>query len=518
MALDSVHPKYSEFKEDWVTMRDLYKGERAVKAKGETYLPPTKGMRLDGMESGKPGREAYDAYKLRAVFHDYVKEGVEAYIGLMWQKTPTIELPATMEALRDKATAYGEPLELLLRRINEEQLVTGRLGLLLDLPVNPDPTNPMPYIAMYVAESIRNWDDGEADEGEARLNLVVLDESGFRRSTDFEWVSQTKYRILQLGAKDENEAEGAGAVYQVGVFTNNDGQSASYDETQMQPPQLRGVTLDKIPFVFVNTKDIVSTPDEPPLLGLGRLALAVYRGEADYRQNLFMQGQDTLVVVGGVKKTDAAEDEGTPLRTGAGSMIEVEQGGDAKYIGVNSQGLSEQRQALENDRKRAETRSGQLINSGGNNTESGSALQTRIGAQTATLNQIAMTGASALESLLKMCAQWMGANPDDVKVTPNLEFADFEMSGKDLVDFMTARTMGAPLSKKSIHAMLVDRGVTKMDFDAEMEEIGEEDANAPSGGGTGAGGDPALEPGMQGQQGQQGGQQQQQPPQGGAGA
>lgn len=507
MALDSVHPKYSEFKDDWVTMRDLYKGERAVKAKGETYLPPTKGMRLDGMGVGKPGQEAYDAYKLRAVFPDYVKEGVEAYIGLMWQKAPTIELPTALEPLRTKATAYGEPLELLLRRVNEEQLVTGRLGLLLDLPVNPDPTNPMPYVAMYVAESIRNWDDGESDEGEARLNLVVLDESGFRRGTDFQWVTQTKYRVLQLGAKDTNEAEGT-AVYQQGVFTNNDGQSASYTEDAMQPPQLRGAVLEKIPFVFVNSKDIVSSPDEPPLLGLGRLALAVYRGEADYRQNLFMQGQDTLVVVGGVKKTDATEGEGTPLRTGAGSMIEVEQGGDAKYIGVNSQGLSEQRQALESDRKRAETRAGQLINAGGSNAESGAALQTRIGAQTATLNQIASTGASALEYILKTCAEWMGANPEEVKVTPNLEFADFEMSGKDLVDFMTARTMGAPLSKKSIHAMLVDRGVTKLDFDTEMDEIGEEDANAPSGGGTGAGGDPAMDPGMrgpqQGQQGQQG--------------
>jgi Domain of unknown function (DUF4055) len=491
MALDSVHPKYSEFKDDWTTMRDLYKGERVVKAKGETYLPPTKGMRLDGMESGKSGREAYDAYKLRAVFHDYVKEGVEAYIGLMWQKTPTIELPANMEALREKATAYGEPLELLLRRINEEQLVTGRLGLLLDLPVNPDPTNPMPYVAMYVAESILNWDDGEADEGESRLNIVVLDESGFRRGTDFEWVTQTKYRVLQLGTKDANEAEGT-SVYQQGVFTNNEGQSASYTEEAMQPPQLRGAVLDRIPFVFVNSKDIVSSPDEPPLLGLGRLALTVYRGEADYRQNLFMQGQDTLVVVGGMKKTDATENEGAPLRTGAGSMIEVEQGGDAKYIGVNSQGLSEQRQALENDRRRAETRSGQMVNSKGNNIESGVALQIRIGAQTATLNQIAMTGASALESILKICAEWMGANPEEVKVTPNLEFADFEMSGKDLVDFMTAHTMGAPISKKSIHAMLVDRGVTKMDFVSEMEEISEENANALSGGGTNAGGDPSV--------------------------
>jgi hypothetical protein len=501
MALDSVHPKYAEFRDDWVTMRDLYKGERAVKAKGETYLPPTKGMRLDGMETGKPGREAYDAYKLRAVFHDYVKEGVEAYIGLMHQKPATIELPSALEPLRNKATAYGEPLDLLLRRINEEQLVTGRLGLLLDLPVNPDPSNPMPYIAMYVAESIRNWDDGEADEGEARLNLVVLDESGIRRGSDFEWTTQTKYRVLLLGTPDANEAEEQpGITYQVGVFTNNEGQSATFDPSKVTVPMLRGKSLERIPFCFVNTKDIVATPDEPPLLGLGRLALAVYRGEADYRQNLFMQGQDTLVVVGGVKKTDAAEDEGAPLRTGAGSMIEVEQGGDAKYIGVNSQGLSEQRLALENDRKRAETKSGQLINAGGSQVESGNALQTRIGAQTATLNQIASTGAAALEFILKVCAEWMGANPDDVKVTPNLEFSDFEMSGKDLVDFMTARTMGAPLSKKSIHALLVDRGVTKMDFETEMDTIEEEDANAPSAGGTGAGGAlplPGQQPGQQ---------------------
>lgn len=508
MALDSVHPKYSEFKEDWVTMRDLYKGERAVKAKGETYLPATKGMKLDGMETGKPGLEAYNAYKLRAVFHDYVKEGVEAYIGLMHQKPPTIKLPAVMEPLRNQATAHGEPLEMLLRRINEEQLVTGRLGLLLDLPVTPDPANPMPYIAMYVAEAVRNWDDGEAEEGQARLNLVILDESGPIRSNEFEWTTQTKYRVLILGNPDQNEAEGTpGVTYEVGVFTDAGGQAANYDPSKVSAPMLRGQTLDKIPFVFVNTKDITSSPDEPPLLGLGRLTLAVYRGEADYRQNLFMQGQDTLVVVGGVRKADATQPEGAPVRTGAGSLLEVEQGGDAKYIGVNSQGLSEQRQALENDRRRADTKSGQLIDAGSGDKESGTALQTRVAAQTATLNQIAITGAAALEAVLKFAAQWMGANPDDVKVTPNLEFADFNMSGKDLVDLMTARTMGAPLSKQSIHALLVDRGVTKMDFETEMDTIEEEDANAPSAGGTGAGG--AL-PGQQ--PGQLLGQQQ--PPQG----
>lgn len=505
MGLDSTHPLYADRKEDWVTMRDLYRGERAVKAKGTTYLPATKGMQLDGMGAGKIGQEVYDAYRLRAVFPDYVKDAVEAYIGLLHQKPPTIELPEALEPLRERATLYGEPLELLLRRINEEQLVTGRCGLLLDLPLNPDPSDPMPYIALYITEAIRNWDDGEVNEGLAQLNLVVLDESSFKRGADFEWTPVGKYRVLELqageaaGAADSAVVNGVAPVYAQGVFVNDGGGAPSYDPSKVNPPMIRGQTLDEIPFVFVNSKDIVPAPDEPPLMGLARLSLAIYRGEADYRQNLFMQGQDTLVVIGERKKRteDVGVDEGA-VRTGSGSMIELDEGGDAKYVGVTSEGLSEQRQALENDRKRAETRAGQLIDARSGEKESGEALKTRVAAQTATLNQIAKTGSAALEALLKIAAKWIGADPEKVKVTPNLEFADFEMSGENLVKLMTARTMGAPLSKRSIHALIADKGLTKLDFETETEFVAEENANDPLLG-TDAGGDPTGQERQEGQ-------------------
>ena len=42
MALDSTHPLYDRYVQDWITMRHLFEGERAVKAKGEVYLPPRK--------------------------------------------------------------------------------------------------------------------------------------------------------------------------------------------------------------------------------------------------------------------------------------------------------------------------------------------------------------------------------------------------------------------------------------------------------------------------------------------
>lgn len=465
MAIDSTHPFYDEFIEDWVKMRDLYKGERAIKQKGQIYLPATKSMRLDGMSNGQLGRELYDAYKLRAVFHDFIKDAVESYIGLMFKKNSIIELPSALEPMRNNATVFSEPLEMLLRRIYEEQLITGRLGLMLDLPVNTGSRfNLIPYIATYNSESIRNWDDREAEEGFTNLNLVLLDESGYERGNDFEWVYRKKYRILKL-----NE-EGANPLYEVGLHIEN-----QQGELGFINPTYKGKFLNKIPFVFINSKDITSFPDEPPLMPLGNLALAIYRGEADYRGALHLQGQDTLVTIGDLQKS--IEDEGQPVRVGPGSMLNIEVGGDAKYIGVNSQGLPEQRMSLENDLKRADVEAGKLLDSSSDDLQSGVALQTKLGARTATLNQIAITGAAGLEKILKIAAEWVGANPNEVKVIPNLEFSDFNITGRDLVDWMTARTMGAPISKKSIHNKLVSVGLTKLDYETELDEISEENGD-----------------------------------------
>jgi hypothetical protein len=503
MALESLHPLYVDRSPDWVETRDLYKGERHVKSKGEKYLPATKSMKLDGMghTAGRPnlGQEVYDAYRTRAIMPDYFKEAVEHYIGMLHKKPPTIELPAAMEPLREAATMFGEPLEALLRRINEEQLVTGRLGLLLDLPKDPDPANPMPYIALYVAEAGRNWDDGQIEQGEADLNLVVLDESGYRRARGtFDWITVTKYRVLDLFTEGEDEEARAKATptYRSGAFEVEGGGSPEYVESDMTTPMIRGVTLDEIPFIFVNSKDVTSAPDEPPMMGLVRLALAIYRGEADYRQTLFMMGQETLVIIGDQKKTstdlnEVAGADGEPLRTGAGSVIEMDAvpGASVQYVGISGEGLSEQREALVNDRKNADAKSGSLATDSASTQESGKAKQTRLGAQTATLKQIALTGAAGLEWLLKTAARWMGADPDQVKVTPNLEFGEVTLVPKDIVDAMTARSMGAPLSIESIHGLASDMGLTKLDYATEKAMVDEERlTEVPPG--TGAGGNP----------------------------
>ena len=486
MGLDSKHPQYLAHLDDWVMMRDFYRGERVVKSKTTSYLPATSGMVLDGMgkaSSGKTniGQAAYDAYLTRAIVPDYVKEAVEAYIGLLHQKEPTIQLPKQLEPMRLNSSLFGESLAMLLRRINEEQLVSGRVGIFLDLPAVDKGPSMVPYIATYVAESVMNWDAGEISEGAAKLNLVVLNESSVRRNENFEWVPHSKYRVLMVGgqADGEDPAVAGAQVYKFGVFSEDGLSAPTYVESDMKEALWRGATLDEIPFVFVNTKDITPDPDEPPLMGLARLCRAIYCGEADLRQNLFMQGQDTLVISGERKRPIDAEVGLDAVRTGAGSVIELEQGGTAQYVGVTANGLSEQRQTLQDDHQRAGSRAGQLINTKANGVESGDALKTRVAAQTATLNMIALTGAAALEAILKIAAKWAGADPKEVKVQPNLEFSDYDMTGDNLVKLMTARKEGAPLSKESIHMLMADQGLTRMDFKTEMATIKKEDAEMP---------------------------------------
>lgn len=454
MSLQTQHPSYLHYLLLWQKLRDFYDGQDTVKSKTTDYLPATPGMLLDGMGVGATGKACYDSYIARAVFPDYIRDAIEIGIGLLHQKEAVIELPPELEPLRNLASNKKESLLELLQRINEQQLITGRLGLLLDFPENPVSLDPLPYIALYHCENIINWDESNDSIDSDELNLVVLEESHYERTGGFGWAYVQQHRVLELS--DD--------VYKQGVFV----QSTEFDAELMKPPVYKGTTLSELPFVIVNSKDTLPRVDTPPLLGLANIVESIYRGEADYRWSLFMQGQDTLVIIGGVSVSPGTDDT---LRTGAGSRIDVTNpDGDAKYIGVNSDGLSEQRLAVETDRKRAEIQSGRMIGDKAN-VESGKALSVRITAQTASLNQIALTSARALEKILKKAARWMGADDSLVKVIPNMEFADIDFQGQELVNIMNSRGLGAPISIQSIHAVLVDKGLTTLDFETEMKKI-----------------------------------------------
>ena len=326
----------------------------------------------------------------------------------------------------------------------------------------------LPYIATYEAPNIINWDTGKREDNKSSLDFLVLDETEDERS-GFNWQTQDKYRVLLDPTSDlqelmgaEREGGDANSFWALQVR----GKDGNIPDAMAVQPKIAGRGLPYIPFTFINAGDLESAPEAPVLIGLSNLTLAIYRGEADYRQTLFMQGQDTLVIIGSV----IDEDDGD-LKVGSGARIEVPLGGDAKYIGVSADGLQEQREALKADKEQAAERGARLLDFGDTARQSGDALRIRVAARTTTLRTLAMTGAAGLERSLKQIAEFVGANPDEVEVEPNLDFTDDAFTGQDVLEYMQAKSMGAPLSLKSIHTNFRKKELTDKTFDEEMSEI-----------------------------------------------
>ncbi len=477
MSVSSTHPEYDNMEPFWAKGEDAYSGQQKIKNEGEKYLPATEGMILDGMANVTDlGYRRYDAYKMRAVYPEYVKESIERNIGRLHLKAFDIKLPARLEPMRDNATPDGDTLLGLLVRINTQQMVTGRVGALLTLPMGISQDNPMPAIVLYHAKAVRNWNTVGGVTTEQMTQLVTLDESGdvFNPET-FAWEHQERYRVLYLGNVNHDDETVQGDVkYQAGVFNADD----EFATASLKTPMVMNKPLSRIPFEFINTKDLVAQPDRPPLDTLCNHALTEYRGEADYRNALHQQGGETLVIIGGTQQHTSNENsnefnddtsEGTRegLRTGEGSAIHVDVEGDAKYIGVSAKGLVEQRKSLENDRSLGQSLAGNVVKDS-KQVEASDTIGARIGAQTATLNQISVSSAKGLENLLKLAAEWVNANPDEVSVVPNQDYDPQQFTTETLKDLATAKLDGLPLSQETIHAFCKERGFTQKEWSEEL--------------------------------------------------
>lgn len=469
-ALSTKNPYYIQREIDWVMSRDAYGGERYIKEKAEEYLPPTMAMLSDGMSYGQPGYNAYQAYKGRAVYHELVKPSLMAMLGVMHRKPPDIQLPAKLEAMRKRATFNGESLHWLIQKINEQQMLMGRFGLFLDVATGKPASQAMPYIIGYNAETVINWDSSKQgdDAGLRTLQLVVLNESEFERRNGLSWVQMMRYRVLGISSMIADAWPNIVAPPSTYVAAEVR-HSQDVASTQFVVPNIGGTTLDAIPFVFVGPRDLAPEPDIPVLMPMVRIALAIYRTEADYRQALYMQGQDTLVVTGQQADADAGK-----TRVGAFGSINLPIGGDAKYIGAQSDGINDLSTSIQNDLKRAAQLGAQLLTERGNEAESGDALNIRVASRTATLTTVAQAGAGGLEQILRSAATWVGADPEQVIVKPNLDFASDPAQAQDAVYLMTAKKLGLPLAEKSVHGWLKRHDFTDMDYEAEKDLIDEE--------------------------------------------
>lgn len=433
-APNSKHPHCVDREGEWSLMRDSARGETAIKAGGNTYLPIPSGFLLSDKKD-----QLYAAYQERAQFPEIVAPTVQEMVGVIHHREIKIDLPDSMLALWEKSTPDGLPLEAFHRRITGEILETGRYGVLVGAASTG---SDLPFLVGYSTEAIINWSEDR--------DFFVLDESGYVRN-GFQWENQKKYRVLEV----------VDGKYSVTTYSGD-----NLTKGNPATPTARGAQpLGSIPFEIAGPRDLSIDPETPPLIGIARAAKAIYQLSADYRWQLFMSGQETFVCI----------NADPPAAVGAGVVVSLkaEKGTDgstpnvdAKYVGPSGTGMAAHKAAIDDEKRNAAASGARMFNTGkeSSSQESGEARRMRFAAETASLTSVAQSSCALLEKSLRNVGRMMGL-PDNIVekivVHPPKDLIDRKLDPQEV-----AQIMG-----------LVDKGM--LSFETAYEQLQEGEWASP---------------------------------------
>lgn len=443
--VDTKHPQYLEYAEDWRLMDDSL-NERKIKGAGTLYLKKTTGQ--ESFEIKYPQYTSpYERYKDNASFPEVVPAALTSMVGLAHRKPGLIEAHNRLNT--DSITTTGNDVHELARRCTRQVLKNGRFGLLVDVDEKGEP-----YIATYDAKRIVNW-DSKFVAGEEVVTLVVLEEDIKKDASDkFGHEVETQYRVLEL----------IDGRYTSTLYDDQGNIKTTVNEAGETVEKVSGVktaaqeNLPYIPFVAVGSIGTSIDCDEIPLLPMARSAVKLYRLDADYQQSLHMTAESTAVISGGTtKEIDTI---------GAGILVQLEKDGKAYYMEVSGAGLDAQRLAINDEKEVQEKYGAELGRQTGQ--ESGEALSIRMLSKHASLYSVTSSVAEGITQCLKW-AQEMISVTGDASYTANQDFAQVGLDPQLLTALNTLVVAGT-IPKEIVYAVFRASNATEL-TDEQIEAL-----------------------------------------------
>ena len=443
MAITNEHNDYTAAKELWQKVRIAAKGQEAIKKEGEAFLPKPHGMKLLEAE----GHKLYEPYKLRAKFPNWVQDTLRQMTGLVSKQKPSIELPKVMNYLVEDATADGFGLVSLYHRICNEVAETGRAALLVGV------ANGKPYIGVYAAESLINWQT-KTTNGRADLTLAVLTEQRLKDSNDiYSHDTETVYRVVWL--------DKSGQAWSV----LRDEKGADIEEPALYKSATK--SLSYLPIVVTGSTDNSVDIDKVPLLTMAESAIKAYQLSADYNQSLHHTAHPQPVITGLTAQYDAngKEKDNAPKITGPFAAWQLPEGASASYLEISGAGIDKLREAIADEKNAANEAGAKVLDVGG--VESGEARKARQSDQYASLGSIVTTVADGLQQALRYIADLLDAPSDKVTFTVEPEFGQPEFDAQMIQQLQNLSAMGV-LSKESLYNAITTGKLPVHDWSVEQ--------------------------------------------------
>ena len=463
---------YDIFWQKWNRCRDIFAGSDLVKKLGDKYLPKSRWHRAGGND----GKQDYEDYKTRAIFFSYLKDAIETSLGVLKKSAPTIKLPPKISFMEKSATVYHDGLVALKGKLDAIIMLTGCAGLSLDVNNQGDGNADRPdfFINIWQPESIKDKNFAHDElTGESYATFVLLDESEmvFDKKTKRREL-ETKWRVMGLDAEKRYYTALMRPEQYPDFDLDNPPVAADQTSPQMGEavyPMYHGDILPRIPFTFVNATDLSGGHyDDPPLYDLVDLVLALYRGDADYRQTLHFTASDFYKHTG---CTDPNKQR--KLSVGAGGILHLGMDEDIAVVSSPGGGANLQKEALLNLHAQCQQRIMTLLDVGAN--QSGAALEIVQNSKSARLEPINQNTANAIAEQLRYAAEWTGMSREQAH--ENVIFAAAKIEDTSLVIgqlqslWHAIVTENYPLTLRDFHTLQQKANITQNDYDQNTEEL-----------------------------------------------
>lgn len=335
-----VRPEVTDMLPRWQQVHDCIEGERAVKARDAYYEKPLrmwgevkKGSYLPLFTTTDTDEAVnrYLAYVQRAVFYPVTGRTHRALVGHCFQKEPTIDLPASLEALRGNVDGAGVSLVQQAKAVLGGVLGFGRGGLYTDYPRTAGPASQAevkagrirPKILRYDPWQIINWRTKTVGALQVP-ELVVLWEQWERGLDAYAVTLDDRWRILSLDAATGN--------YRVDVVQRTeDRKGFELGDAPLFPVDSNQQPFKEIPFQFLGAVENDVGVDVPPIEDLAGINIAHYRNSADYEESVFIVGQPTPYAAGLTQDWVEQVLKGT-VKLGSRSTVPLPEGGSMGLI------------------------------------------------------------------------------------------------------------------------------------------------------------------------------------------
>lgn len=250
-------------------IRDLLRGEDAVKAEGELYLKKP---------SRSWGSDLYEIYKDMAVFKNYGKVIQDVYTGVVFEKSPMIQLPEKIKYLQNDITSTNLSIEAFAQKAFREGFTMGRGCAIVDW----DEKLERSYVRFYPTEDILSY---ERDGNGKLVYLAVVD---YKKIKKDKFTTNLEATVRTFNLKED------------GCYVTVYKSLTAYTESKLE---WRGKSVEFIPVAIlgsvVNDLDYV----QPPMLGVANLNLHHYRCFAQLEWARAWAANPTPVITGMDRET-----------------------------------------------------------------------------------------------------------------------------------------------------------------------------------------------------------------------